>query len=491
MVVALTSVSAGAAEGDPPHLMVVGDSISASGRYNADGTASHAKAWWAHVAEALGIPAADVAVSAQDGSGMLNAGHKAGRETDELDLTGTKCNGKTFGARLGEIRSQRPDILLVAGGRNDFNKCVDAKTVRATHEESEAAIAGYLSSLRDVTDAIGLDPSAVYVMSPWGTKFGTYRTDILPMVEHYADLNGFSWVEVPPTLPQAKDTLDGTHPNAKGTRKIASQVLAGSDLRRRFGSGADSGSGASYVCGGFAACKRAGHTSAGFSSAWRRSFWGLSAKDPANYAAFRMTSHDRSVAYPLGTAAPATWKDAAKAAGVRVRATPQVGDIAWWPASHWNGAASAKGQVAYVERVSADGTAIVASEGHSSSQFRWVRYTGRSFPSVFLRYRRADGTPTGSVTTAESPRAGTVMVSGVATDPDAYEKGVRIKLRLRQGDRTYTSALSKASTFGYTVTFHAAGLQPGAAVVRVYAYNAPHSKGSTHAVIGSRRVTIR
>lgn len=226
-----------------PELMVIGDSISAPWRYNATGEGSKIKAWWAYVADSAGLDASNASavwVDAIPGTGMLATGPADKHAVKNLDGLGEACGDDTpnlpvrsFGARLDDISlTFPPRVLILEGGRNDFKRCVNGMTQQATVAESKAAIDKYMDALAARIEAAGMAASDVFVVTPWGQAFPTERRDIRPLVEAAAAEHGFEWIPTP--ILRARDTVDGTHPDAAGTAWLARQIEANSDIVQRL-----------------------------------------------------------------------------------------------------------------------------------------------------------------------------------------------------------------------------------------------------------------
>lgn len=176
------------------------------------------------------------------------------------------------------------------------------------------------------------------------------------------------------------------------------------------------------LCTSYAQCKAKGFTDGGYGSVRSTSYWNQTpGRNCTNYVAYRLTKN-RLVARPPGTDAARTWGRAARAAGIPVRTyLPRRGDVAWWDA--YKGYSGAKGHVAIVERVRADGS-IVVSEDNMNGTFMWrVVRRGSAWPSGFVRYPTSDGSPSGLLESMRS-EDGKVSVSGMASEPDRWGKEV-------------------------------------------------------------------
>lgn len=452
-------------------VLIFGDSISAQWRYSADGAGSRFKAWWAYVAERSGLRASAVMLSAESGSGLLARGMDDGRRV---------CRGTTFGSRLDQIAVTDPDVIIVEVGRNDIYRCVGSQRRLSTGPERRAAARTYFQALAEAADAAGVARRNVYVMSPWGSSAEAGRVAVTALYESQAATWGFGWIPLPALRSTA--TSDAIHPNAAGTRLIADWVLAGSDLSAAIRRPADprspAASGTSVRCTGWRACRAAGVSNQSYGTA-TRPIWAVRARTARHYVAYRLTRGRTSA--PVMTATTARdWKDAVlrdRAAAWTSQARP--GDIAWWPEAPASVKARAgEGHVAYVEAVAADNSAVRVTEVDGVGQFRSVRYSGASLPRAYLRFGRPGGSPRGIVTSV-SARTGSVSVTGRVADPDAFRRGARLRVTVKQGGRTWTVTTKKPATFAFARTFRFPRLRAGRAVVKVTALNAPRSRGTS------------
>ncbi len=196
-------------------MLVFGDSISS---WYSDEKGSPSRAWWSFVGERLNM---NVRVSAEPGSGYWDRGNL--------------CGGTTFGDRLGQVARVRPDVVVVAGGRNDYRGCTGHGSQQRgiKRSSSEKAVKSYLGKLAAAVDRAGVPRSNVYVFTPWGTVIREKHYYIWRAQRKYAKAYGFKYVEV--RFLDRKYTLDGTHPNEAGSRRLADGLLSKSDLVRRFG----------------------------------------------------------------------------------------------------------------------------------------------------------------------------------------------------------------------------------------------------------------
>lgn len=142
--------------------------------------------------------------------------------------------------------------------------------------------------------------------------------------------------------------------------------------------------GSSYLCTGYAGCRDAGYSDAGYGSRSGRMYWRMySGHNCTNYAAYRMIKAGMSEERPWdGSGMAYNWGHAMSRITDR---RPAVGAIAWW--DRYEGGIGSSGHVAYVEKVvSAD--EIIISEDSWSGDFHWRRITRDSgrWPSGFIHF---------------------------------------------------------------------------------------------------------
>lgn len=192
----------------PPTVLIFGDSITA--RYNDDPT-SLGYGWWARTAYGLKMTPV---VNAFSGSGMQVLGPNC------------KAYGTSFVDRLGLIDETVPDMIIVEGGRNDMFRCKDSRHRPInTKSYAYAGINTYMKALRQHVNTIGLDPSKVYVVTPWGTKEKQWRALIVKYTKALARAQGFHFIDTP-MIPATHLNSDRIHPNIRGSRALSNQVLA-------------------------------------------------------------------------------------------------------------------------------------------------------------------------------------------------------------------------------------------------------------------------
>lgn len=475
----VTLPNPGAPAAHRARVLVFGDSISATFRYSARGTAQRPKAWWAYVAEAGGLPADEVMLSAEGGSGLLMRGK--GR-------SGRFCSGTTFGDRLGDVARTRPDVVLVEVGRNDIKSCSGTTRTVASVAERRAAAVAYFNALAKQTDRIGVSRSSVYVMTAWGSSYGSGQVATTTIYEAEATARGFSWIPVPALVRQ--HTSDTTHPNAQGTRAIASAVMRGSDVTTAIRSHglrhATVPARASVVCSGVRPCRAKRVSVPLVPSTFR--IWGTVPGTPQHHVAETLTRGSR-VAPVLGVSTARQWRTAARTQRAATAvAHARVGDVAWWsnaPA----GIGSTSGHVAVVQKVAPNNSWVVVSELTARGVFRSVRYSGASLPRAYLRFARTNGSPRGLVASARGTR-NALIVRGRAVDTDAVRRGVGIRVTVKQGGRTWTRSAPRAAKPRFAERFSLQGLRRGPATVHVWALDTPGTRGSDRKLL-MRRIVVR
>jgi surface antigen len=146
----------------------------------------------------------------------------------------------------------------------------------------------------------------------------------------------------------------------------------------------ESAAGSTYLCTGYAGCRSAGYSDAGYGARNHRMYWRMySGHNCTNYAAYRMIR--------AGMPNQRPWSGGGNASewGKYMRritdGTPRVGSIAWW--GRYEGGHGSAGHVAYVERVENRNT-IVISEDAWGGNFHWRRITRDSgrWPSGFVHF---------------------------------------------------------------------------------------------------------
>lgn len=186
-----------------PKIMVIGDSITAWYR---DKPGSAKQGWWSILARDPKVDASRIATYAEGGSGM--------------NVRGNKCRGTSFGSRTKYVKAKDVDFLIIAGGRNDYNRC-DSKNrkKRLTTTQQRAGIKKYMAHLDKHVREKKIPHDHVLVMTPWGKTQRSTGTKIQSYVKHYAEREGFTYVSTK-TLPKSY-TIDNKHPNLSGSKYLA------------------------------------------------------------------------------------------------------------------------------------------------------------------------------------------------------------------------------------------------------------------------------
>ena len=198
----------------PAKVLFIGDSITA--RYN-NVTGSGNRGWWSYLAADMKMTPV---TSAQGRSGTLRRG-------------GLNCVGTTFGDRLPDIAKTAPGVIVLAGGRNDAYYCLKGKTLRASRERTRVAVRDYFKKFAATVKAAKIPAKNVYVLTPWGSAAQADRTYIWTTYRTYARQYGFQWVPV--SYLTDTYTVDATHPNTPGNKKLYRMVRDASNLTKRFG----------------------------------------------------------------------------------------------------------------------------------------------------------------------------------------------------------------------------------------------------------------
>lgn len=450
---------------------VVGDSISstaAGARYRsaAQPVDGRAEVWWSRVVTAPGRRPTKVVDLAVGGTGYVRRGVV---RTPGGTL---HCGGTVFADRLALVEKARPDVVIIAGGRNDGYRCsTSTRGPRASAGEQRRAIASFYDQLEQVVRRRGLPNDHVFVTAPWGSSDQDGRAAISAVVETQARRKGFVYVPLSPL--GSGSLLDNTHPNARGTQALASEFSRNSGIERVLGGPVQPARAARLTAGSCTASEQGDA---------RRRTWGRSGAE--GLVAARLTRLRRA---PLAPAASSGWFAAARAAGAQVVARPRAGDVAWWPSQPWSGGARRE-HVGSVLRTTSGG-AVVAEVGAGGRCGR-TGYRDAAMPRAYLRFPGARGAPRGDarITSAGSR---SVRVVGWAVDPDAAPgaRG-RIRVSAKVGGRT-VGRLVKASTYELDVVVRLDRAARGKKVqVVVEALNVPHTHGRAATRLGSRTLRL-
>lgn len=165
--------------------------------------------------------------------------------------------------------------------------------------------------------------------------------------------------------------------------------------------------GSSYICTGYAGCKDAGYSDAGYGARSGRMYWRMySGHNCTNYAAYRMIKAGMSEERPWdGSGMAYNWGHAMSRITDR---RPAVGAIAWW--DRYEGGIGSSGHVAYVEKVVSTDE-IIISEDSWSGDFHWRRITRDSgrWPSGFIHFVDKAMTNQAEPTVFGTPQVGTEL----------------------------------------------------------------------------------
>jgi GDSL-like lipase/acylhydrolase family protein len=212
-----------------PKLLVIGDSFSAGpdvpGKANNNVVGSERRGWWSWLASDLRYRPI---ISAEPGSGFLK--------------NGLECAGTVFADRLKRLLTVRPDLLVIEGGRNDFNYCVTRisratgapvttyDTVHSDRAAIQVAMSNYFDQVKKMAKQIGLPDDHIYVTMPWGGSVLDRRPMINQALTLASRQAGFQYVEIPPLT--SAERFDITHPNALGSKRIFEHFVGNSDVER-------------------------------------------------------------------------------------------------------------------------------------------------------------------------------------------------------------------------------------------------------------------
>lgn len=154
-------------------------------------------------------------------------GHELGYEPVKVAMSGVgflrkqpSCRGIRFGGLLRSVIAERPDKIVVAGGRNDWRDCASRR--HASRATVRNHIFWYFRALNARLPQMGLEPSDVFVMSPWGSAASSHGW-IRAEVRRQGMRFGFTFV--PTGYLADRWTVDRTHPNAEGNVELARRVL--------------------------------------------------------------------------------------------------------------------------------------------------------------------------------------------------------------------------------------------------------------------------
>jgi surface antigen len=166
-----------------------------------------------------------------------------------------------------------------------------------------------------------------------------------------------------------------------------------------------------YLCIGYADCRNAGYSHAGYAKAGSQMYWRMYAgHNCTNYAAYRMVRSGMANSRPWEGPGNATYWGTYNPG--RTDTVPRVGAVAWWKAN--TGPAGSAGHVAYVERVVSPGEIIVSQDSWGWT-FSWARITKGSgdWPSGFVHFNDAALRNTSRPTVSGEAKVGETLAAGV------------------------------------------------------------------------------
>jgi len=215
------------------------------------------------------------------------------------------------------------------------------------------------------------------------------------------------------------------------------------------------------LCTGYAACARAGMSSAGYSRANDVMYWRMySGHNCTNYAAYRMVQSGLDNERPWSGSGNATnWGDAM---GSITDSTPRVGSVAWWRAGVYP--AGSAGHVAYVEEV-VSAEEIIISQDSWGGDFSWARVTrgSRGWPTGFIHFNDVPLRNTARPAISGEPRVGAELTA----TPGAWRpRDVTAAYQWRAGGTNISGATGPAFTvpralIGERITVRVTVSEPG------------------------------
>ena len=176
----------------------------------------------------------------------------------------------------------------------------------------------------------------------------------------------------------------------------------------------------SSLCTGYAACKQAGYSHAGYRNNNDTMYWRMySGHNCTNYVAYRLVQSGMPNTRPWSGGGNASyWGHEMDHLTDR---TPMVGAVAWWDS--YDGYAGSNGHVAYVERV-VSRNEIIVSEDMWGGDFHWRRITkgGSGWPTGFIHFNDAAVTARSGPSISGTARVGEQLTASTgAWRPNASE----------------------------------------------------------------------
>ncbi len=189
------------ASADSGRVAVIGDSITA--RYN-DHPGNAKQGWWSFVGRKYHV---EVKTFAQSGSGYVRQGNS--------------CTGNRFGDRLAAVKTYKPTVVFVEGGRNDWAYCTNGKFRRASNALIKKSVDSFLTELTESVPA----GTKIYVLGPpWGPTGLDQRERVTAIVKASARAHRMSYVSTRGTFSNAH-VVDGIHPNRAGSLMLSHKVI--------------------------------------------------------------------------------------------------------------------------------------------------------------------------------------------------------------------------------------------------------------------------
>lgn len=171
------------------------------------------------------------------------------------------------------------------------------------------------------------------------------------------------------------------------SRRRGVVLLAGALLLTAPLASADAGS--QTLCRGYAQCRAAGYSDAGYEAGSATSYWRMFVgPNCTNYVAYRLVRdglvNDRPAADPGQSNVSLNAYAWGVAYASRTNSVPKVGSVAWWGTGDGKGST---GHVAYVEKVNRDGSITVSEDSSSGNGFSWKKLTpGQGWPQGFIHF---------------------------------------------------------------------------------------------------------
>ncbi len=183
----------------------------------------------------------------------------------------------------------------------------------------------------------------------------------------------------------------------------------------------------------------------------------------------------------------------------KVGKTPKVNSLAVWK----SGGTNSQGHVAFVSKVSDDGSSMYIEEGgyHANGDWNspgqlhkaWVATSGPEYGSQyggdlvgFIYLKQPNHDPVGYIESAKGG-AGTITVTGVAVDPDNSYAEIEVRLydaAIKSGNKIASLTTEWSGTFEQKITVSKRGS------FTLYAYGVDPSSGKTYQLNGTKKIRV-